>query len=352
MRVAIIKKKKIQTMILPSKFEGSYWISDTDSNGIKRNLISIEADNNRWKLISNKEVYIVKDNLNVPYEYLENNHFYTIKNDVEDTMLTIYCSKVLNEYLYYDISEALESGISIGGKEEDFIYINGLNDLFTIKKENDKIYIFDHNSNLGIYVNNVRVNRVKEINFGDVLFIAGVRIILIAAQGHTKLTTYLCVENFSNIKVKLMPITKLLPENVQFTESEEEFEYPLYDEKEYFHKKPRFVSSVEPLELKVDAPPSKNEDENSPFLLTIGPMITMSMTSLVTGFTAVNGLMTGETTFKRALPSLIICVAMFSSIFIWPIFTKRYEKKVQKKNEAKRQEKYGKYIEEKKKIAI
>ena len=101
------------------------------------------------------------------------------------------------------------------------------------------------------------------------------------------------------------------------------------------------------MELQIDEPPAKADNQNSPFILTIGPMITMSMTSLVSGYTAVNGLMNGTTTMDRALPSLIMCGAMFASIFIWPLFIGFYEKRSKKKQEKKRQEKYSEYIESK-----
>ena len=78
MKVAIIKPKKIRKMSLPDNIEGTYWIDDTDSNGIARNLISIVADNNKWKINSNNEVYLMEKDVAIPYVYLENYLFYKI----------------------------------------------------------------------------------------------------------------------------------------------------------------------------------------------------------------------------------------------------------------------------------
>lgn len=55
-------------------------------------------------------------------------------------------------------------------------------------------------------------------------------------------------------------------------------------------------------------------------------MITMSMTSLMMGYNTLNGVNSGTMTMKDATPSLIICGAMFASIFIWPLMTRIYEK--------------------------
>ena len=67
MRVSLIKNKRIEDIILPIKKEGSYWITDTDSNGIKKNLISIEPYENNWRMNSNKEVFCVENNNIMPY---------------------------------------------------------------------------------------------------------------------------------------------------------------------------------------------------------------------------------------------------------------------------------------------
>lgn len=84
MRVSIVKNKNIQNIILPEKVDGSFWITGTDSNGIKRNIMSIEAENGKWKLVSNKEIYCINNGIIEQYIYLEKNNFYMIKNDIEN----------------------------------------------------------------------------------------------------------------------------------------------------------------------------------------------------------------------------------------------------------------------------
>ena len=59
MRVIVIKDKKLQNIILQETIDGSYWVTDTDTNGIERNLISIEASSGKYKLVSNKTFYCI-----------------------------------------------------------------------------------------------------------------------------------------------------------------------------------------------------------------------------------------------------------------------------------------------------
>ena len=326
MRVSIINVNKIKNLLLPSSVEGSFWISDTDSNGIKRNLISIDADNNRWKLCSNKEVYYIDNSaMRQPFVYLEENKFYTIKNDIEKKTFLIYCSPTNISYDYYQLNEQLESGISIGSSNGCIISYNFLEAMAcSIKQEENKIYIIDNNSKYGVYVNNVRVSLKKELKTGDILFIVGLKlVILIYKNLEGAITYYLGISNYSNVQVKLLSVSLPLIINLEYKELDDETEYALYDESEYFHRTPRFVERVKTLELNVDAPPTKVEDNNNSILLTIGPMLTMSMTSLVVGYTALSNVLSGGSTWGKAMPSLVICFAMFASVFVWPLFSKR-----------------------------
>lgn len=145
-----------------------------------------------------------------------------------------------------------------------------------------------------------------------------------------ELAAYLLIDNamITQIGINLLSTTLNKPQLTEFVENPEELEFPLYDENEYFHKMPRFISKIEPLELKIDPPPGKPEDPNNSLIMTIGPMITMSMTSIVTGYTALSKVMDGTTTMKNAMPSLIISGAMIASVFIWPLFSKMIEKKI------------------------
>ena len=349
MRVSLIKDKKIQDLILPNKIDGNYWITDLDSSGTRRNLISIEADINGWKLVANEEVYPLQNDMMQPYVILQKNNFYTLRNNVEKKNLVLYCSDVRLNYNCYDIGPSLENGIIIGSGSNALINYKYIEEnAAMIKSENGKIYIVDNNSKYGVYVNNVRVNNKKQIKTGDVIFIIGLKMVLSITKDETHGEyIQLLINNLDNnsISVNLMANSLLQPTNGDFSEEENEIEIPLYKENEYFHKMPRFVSPLKKLELNIDPPPNKQEDNNNSVLLTIGPMVTMSMTSLVTGYTAVNNVLGGQTTWSKAAPSLVISGAMFASMFIWPFFTKAYEKRQKKKNEKLRQEKYSAYIE-------
>lgn len=352
MRVLVIEPLKNRSVVLPEVVEGSYWIEGTDENGIERNLISIEPDNGRWKLISNDEVYCVINNAKTQYVYLEEEKFYLIKNEIAKKDFLLYCSPILEEYNCYNIEKFLEKGITIGSSTDSIISYNYLKENeAVIKYQNGKIYILDNDSKNGIYVNDVRVIKSRELKIGDVIFICGMRIILSNDENKNH-CIYVNNITLKNIKVALSLISAVLPKNNGYTESEQELELSIYDEKEYFHRTPRFFQKIVPLVLQIDPPPAKVEEQNSPVILTIGPMLTMSMTSMVMGYTAINNVKNGNYTWNEATPSLVICGAMLASVIIWPLITKWYEKRSRKKSEKLRQTKYSEYIEEKRKAIV
>lgn len=348
MKVTIIDNLRIRSIILPSKIMGSYWITEFDENGIERNLINIEPGNNGWKLVSNNEIFVYENNVMTPEVILREYNFYVLKNEVKKTTLMIYISPIYDTtFLMYDISTLNE--VLIGSNGNNHVSYGLLDDVSAkIVKSNDQFEIIDNNSKFGIYVNNVRINKKMSLQYGDVVFILGLKIILIKINN----VNYMVVNNPRGITKFNGLISQNIPidNEVNINDNEELVDMELYSDDDYFHKKPRFTSSVETLKMSIDAPPSKKEDEESSAIMTIGPMLTMSLTSLVTGYTAVNNIQSGKTTMATALPSLIICVVMFASIFIWPLLIKMYNKSKKKRQEKKRQKKYSNYIDGKRKI--
>lgn len=351
MRVSVIKEKKIQNIILNNEFEGNYWVTETDANGIERNLISIESDDGKWRIVSNRNVYYVENGIAKPFVYLEENKFYLIKNEVDNNMFYIYCSKVITNYNYYEIGSKLDEGVIIGSGESAVInypFIEKENCI--IKKVNDKVFVINNNSKEGIYVNNARIGKYREIKNGDVIFILGLKIIFCVIQNvHKTLLAYLGVNNLDNISINVSLISTAIspPINTAYEDSKDENEYPLYDENEYFYKIPRFVKQIKNVDVQIDSPPTKNSDKEGPALLTIGPMLTMSMTSLITVYTSMSGVLNGRSSWETAAPSLVMSGTMMLSSLLWPTITRKYQKSQKKKNEKERQKKYSAYIDEK-----
>ena len=99
--------------------------------------------------------------------------------------------------------------------------------------------------------------------------------------------------------------------------------------------------------VQIDSPPAGKTEEGMPVLLTLGPMLTMSMTSIITLLNTFNAIGKGQATIESSLASLVMGSAMLATCLLWPLITKAYQKHADKKFEKKRQKAYRNYIDKK-----
>ncbi len=354
MLVSLIKNTKINTLILPNRVVGNYWVTDYDDNNNEQNLVSIESVDGQWRLISNDDICVVENNEEKDFIYLREYSFYLLKIKENNTYLLLYCSPVYDKTnKRYYISSNQE--ISIGNNQDNAIYYanSGVDEVHAkLAYYAGNFIVTDNNSRLGVYVNNVRVRNQKTLENGDVIFIAGLKIVVIVEES----IPVLIVNNPDNL-VKCRPnflkeqpqkevsnIDNLLDTSI---EPDDVIDATLYNEDDYFHKKPRFKTNIETLKIHIDAPPNPEKEDDMPIVLTLGPMVTMGVSSAVMGITAVMNVLSKNSTWGESMPAIAICLAMLGSLILWPSLTHHYENKRREKKEQIRQFKYSQYIESK-----
>ena len=203
-------------------------------------------------------------------------------------------------------------------------------------------YIIQSFINNGMYINNKNMQS-KIIENGDIIFLMGLKIIIVnnvfVINNPQKTVT------FANNIFSFEPITKIENLNEDINDDIE-----LYDSDDYFFRAPRFVTKVEHAVVEIDPPPEEEKKDDKPFLYVIGPMLTMGIMSLMTGYTAISGVMEGTRTMAQAAPQLIMSGSMLTSMILWPILNRNYEEKRRLKNEEEAKRRYTEYIELKRKM--
>ena len=355
MKILLLKDNKIRIFSLPKNASDNFWITSFDENGNEKNMINIQNNNDGlWELISNNEFYAIDNSKKVSFMVLKENNIYMLKESKTDSTFFIYCSSTFEDNMkYYSASTSLVTGISIGKSSNSKIYYNlsFINDVHAQIILKDKyVYIKDLGTNYGTYVNNTKITEETKLNFGDIVFIMGLKLLILRIDG-----TYVIGINNPNNLVKVsmqeIDISKNNPQD-KYEEPQEEKNMPLYKEDDYFHKQPRFIYSIKCLDLQIDPPPSQSSKQEMPMILTLGPMMTMSLTSVVMCYTTINNVLNEESTWEQAIPSLVISGAMMLSFLLWPILTNLFQKHLDKKKEKQRQEKYSKYIDSKREQII
>ena len=347
MKILLIKNNRLYNYKLPNKVKDSFWITDVDSFNNIRNLVNIVAVNDKWVLKSNYETQIVSPDRTYDEVPLVEYNFYTIKCQNERDYYYIYAMpNVDNSYISYNVNG---NGSLLIGKDVsnniicDHVLINNVH--ARLDYQDGLWRILDNNSNFGVYVNNKRIIGSYALKCGDIVFIAGLKIIV--------MSDFLMVNNINDKVHVNSQILSPKEEIKQFINDEivkdEDLSRNLYAKEEYFYRSPRFIEDVIKEEINIEDPPAKVNMDETPLIMTVGPMFTMAVTSMMTAFTTINNIRTGDTTWKKAMPSLIVAGAMFCSMLIWPLLTKLLEKRRRKKKERERIEKFTLYLENKEK---
>ncbi len=347
MNVILLGNRVLRKLKLPAKVEGSFFLTHPVTD---ENLVNIDASNNEWIIHGNELVQLsdIHGNL-LSSAVVKPNEMFIIS--YENQQKIIYCCDIYDGTTNtYQVRSDCEL---IVGKQEDcnIIYNNPFiqSKHMTLKYSNG-VWSLSIVPNSFVYVND-RLILAESITLknSDFIFVFGLKILI--------MNNFIVINNINNSVViktdKLMPINYFdqdMAEQAQVAEEEEIKEEDLYKDSDYFFKTPRLRRFVETFELNVANPPGKQEQEEMPLLLTVGPMVTMALLSVMTSITSVTKIISGETTFAESWQSLVTPAIMLLTSLLWPNITRVWQKKSKKRKEKNRQEKYREYIAEKKKL--
>ena len=321
--------EKIDSITLPEKIDGQYWIEGK---------ISIEGENESWMIKSNKEIKIVEYDKEQEIEMasiaLEPMRVYYLKQTQNNEKLILFTEPVTSDRQEFQ-KKSIEKNVQIAigrGKTNNIV----LNNQFVSAKhallsfENEKWTIEDTNSTNGTYVNERRIEK-KNLNIGDVIYIMGFKIIIgknFIAYNNPDGQVEINANELTNFT---MPVYRIAEDEVE--------EVP----ETYFYRSPRFKRDVETFALTIYSPPKNQIGEEIPMIYVLGPSITMGMASLSTAaFSISNAVATGN--ISTAMPSLITSGSMLLGTLLWPMLSKRFDRKRRRQKEKKRQEKYKAYL--------
>jgi len=341
MNLYLFADSEIILFTLPDKIIGNFWMTDNDG----KNIINISAKDGKWIISGGNNSNILNGKLIVDNVILDLKSFYTIEKNSQRYVL--FADNVLDTtFKSYKFSNSGE--ISIGKNSNNVIvYTNQFVDDIHVKLiYNGSNWNLLRNNESLIYVNDDKVV-LENINIsnGDVINIYGLKMVL-------AFNILFINDPLNNVIVNnsvLSNVNFLINDEIT---NEEIIDQPLYKDEEYFLKSPRIRRVIETVDLKIDSPPGKVEDKSIPMIYTLGPMLTMGASSMVTVTDTMSKVGSGEKTWGEAAPSLVISGAMLCTMLVWPFFTRMYQKKQKKKDEEKRQLKYKSYIASKRKELI
>lgn len=341
MIIYFLELNKIYTFKLPLTVSGNYILSDYDSNGNKRSLVSVSASNGKWIMRDNDEVKIYYNQMyNTEMELSLYTFYQLVVYGTESVLMYVApvydpsftCRSVVpNSVITFGNSECDINFPVLSSKQLEIHYTNGN---FSLK---------NLQSSIPVYVNNIRKEETTLKNF-DIIFVMGLRIVILGSNIYVNNPNQLVIamsSKFSN------PVYNLA---VQDVVANADFYKDFYEEKDYFFKTPVFQNALEKLEMTIAPPPEKYRNQKDPLFLTIIPSIIMEASSLLMGYYAFLNISKGGGTFQDNFMTIMMCVGMLVSGLVWPFIERFYEKFVEVKNERKKVKKYTKYLKKKEEI--
>lgn len=337
MIVAIAKKNNIVKSNIGISNNANYLIKDPQNNVIG-NIVYV---NNAWVLNTSNRYQIMNSGNPVYSINVESNSAIEINDTFDHEKIYIFL---------YDLysTEVIETKIS---KNVITVGRSAKNDICYewpwMKEESFKLTLqngFWLLESIGdnVFVNDRMVKR-KRIDYGDVLFAYGLKLFFVNDIVVVHNTIKLAKVKLSDCFSKKEPISQEVKKESFAKEDEQE----VFTPEEEFLRSPRFTTSVKPYSVKFVAPPQTKESQQMPAILTVGPQLTMMLSSGVTIFSSLTQVISGQSTMAQILPSLILSITMMVSSLLWPTLTRRYTRRMAKKNRIKGIRLYRAYLDKK-----
>ena len=348
MKLTLLSQQEMNSITLPEQCAGHYWVRGKNTLGKMADIVAIEALRStelggvpQWILKSNRRYRIVDRGnnpmQNVPLGLLELYRIQSVDGNVNFVLYTEPLSDDRKQYTGYEITGSqvtLAIGRSKGNITYASNYVSGEHAELTISQNG--ITVRDLGSVNHTYVNGRAIQQAS-LHIGDVIYILGLQIVVTGR--------YLFLNNpDGNVKVqsdglRLFHAPAPLPAAVDSELDDEYEEIP----DDYYFRAPRFKHDVGVFELKLDAPPSNQNNDDVPMIMLIGPSMTMGMASIATGaFAVASAIERGD--IKSAIPSIVMSLSMLLGTLMWPIITKTYQRRLKARKEARRQETYQEYL--------
>ena len=341
MKITLFLNDKLIDFKLPEAVSGSF--SFDENNEEEDKLINIDAVDNNWVLYSTNASKIIENNNIVEKTFLTTNKFYTIRRGNNNYLIYVVDIKCQEEKIYHwNDSINLKVGLT---SECNLIYNCQLLHNALIKfYVKEKQLIIENNNTIPIYINkSILREPLHGLLNGDEIEILGLKIIFLPG-----LLVIISSKEMTKLDVVSASITLYKP-NIEMPRTIEIKDRSLYKEDDFFSKAPRLRRIIETKKIKLSPPPKPDRNSELPLILTIGPMLTMGGMAGITLINTIYRISTNQATLEQTWSSIAMSSVMLISMVLWPLVTKLYNKRMKEKIRKEIEEKYSKYLDDKRK---
>ena len=339
MIATLVTKERTFSISLPEKVSGQYWILDADSTGHPRRVANVEGIGEKWFLRGSEYLALMEAGVETPAVELRTAETQVVsacyrEDGVQVQVFVEPATAGRQSFRKYMVPESCRLNIGRTG-DNHIIFENRYVSAHhaCLVWEQGKWSITDTQSSNGTFVNQRRI-AMADMLPGDTAYIMGLKVI--AGNGFFAIN-----DPDGQVRVNAPAITPFEP---QPAEPRSEI-FETEPEGETFYRSPRFCRSIARGEIHLDPPPAKQRVEEVPLPLLLGPALTMGMTAVIMAVIAIVNYNNGTSNLLSTIPSVAMAFTMLCGTILWPMLTKRNEKKRAKEAERVRQNKYREYLD-------
>ena len=336
MNINVLRKDKIRKVILPEKIYGAYSILDDED----KMLANIESVEDKWVLKANNYIEISVDGKVTKDVQLVNFFKYTIKVLVTNTVYEFIPTPTYDASAIRYTTDKKQIVISSENTADIFVQTGLEGHKIVLTKVNN--YWSIENDGAQAYVND-RTFKKRNLFHGDVLFVNGLKIIVVNDD--------FIINNPKNAVKVSGSFTKKqeVAPSITYQKGVSE-DKKFFEREDFFNKAPRFRSVRDTYKLKiVDPPHNEAKEEQAPWILSVGPAITTNFLTVFNLVMRLEDMANGKIQFRQLLPSIVAFVVSLITTYLWPFLTELYTKRKARKNKALCIKKYMNYLDEKEK---
>ncbi|MDR0513663.1 MAG: type VII secretion protein EssC [Coriobacteriaceae bacterium] len=359
--LTLIKPDCLITTVLPTEITGKHWICDTDAQGNRRRIASVEAEtafegkkrSAKWVLRAFGKTRFLEDGITgeSTTELCESPGLYALQWGSEDP-INLFVKQPQHEdkcYCKWRIAQTFDR--TIGRSPQNVIAVDNplvSSQHATISYREGCFFIIDKGSANGTYVNSRALEKGAEtpLKAGDTVFILGLQLII---------GTDFISHNNPGHTVSVAPCPALVKSGPYRQDAREQshdkavaFDDDLAPAEQTFFRSPRIKRDIDDRSWNIEAPPAQAKLEEPPAILKLGPSLGMALASALMGSLMVlnmtqnsNG---SDLNLVRVIPMAAMVLVMILGAVLWPNLQSRYNKKQNAKKEEKRQQVYGDYL--------
>lgn len=334
MLVTVQTSDSVTTASLPDEMYGAYWLTDAHGDQI----IFAEAEGDQWSLSPLEGVDLVgvapDQRILVP----RNAHsVFSAKGLYSEWTVTCRPS-MRDDKVTRIIGLAQDVELRIGRAADNTIrhpsqFVSAHH--ATIVYSHGDFSVIDHGSANGVFVNGIRIesNTAKRLRYGDVVFIVGLHITF-----GDRFISLNCPEGALIIEDAPSFVAYRSPCLV-------EDKRPARSARKLFYPALRFAHFVKRKQFTIDPPPQQTVEEDVPIGMRIGPSLVMGCASLLSaGISITLWAGQGSGGMLRAVPLVVMALAMLMGSVLWPVLNTRFQRKRQAVKEIQRKNAYAQYL--------